>query len=204
MLAVTRVFRELDADFNLSLSPDEFVRAVALMYEFGMALEPPHKILPNMERKAVLSLFRQADLTRDGSLDMNEWLVLLLLLAPSMLSLITAHAATPAGAPLTDWRKLRPDAALPSPAPPTLAAASTTTGQRRRATRCCGNLEIGPKTGKRPSMWRPAGRPEVARLVTLLRLNQPAVAYLAPWYFCHSFVFVCHVFLWCRIVPFLV
>lgn len=183
VLAVTRVFRELDADFNLSLSPDEFVRAVALMYEFGMALEPPHKILPNMERKAVLSLFRQADLTRDGSLDMNEWLVLLLLLAPSMLSLITAHAATPAGAPLIDWLKLRLGRS-------TAVAGSSdagsglddyrTTQTRDEMLRSLRDAAKPKDKERRPSMWRPGmDDPEVARLVQRcleLGTNQPSLS----------------------------
>lgn len=181
VLAVTRVFRELDADFNLQISPDEFVTAVALLYEFGVALEPPHKVLPNMERRAVLSLFRQADLTGDGALDLNEWLVLLLLLTPSMLSLITAHAATPAGAPLIDWLKLRLGR--------TTAAGGTTGGSpgasssgvdashspQTRDEMLRGSIKEAAartkgKATQPPPMWRPGMEdPEVARLIRRLQ-----------------------------------
>ena len=177
VLAVVRVFRELDADFNLALSPDEWVRAVALLYEFGMALEPPHKILPNLERKAVLSLFRQADLTKDGALDINEWLVLLLLLAPSMLSLITAHAATPAGAPLIDWLKLRlgrTGSGLEDD-----DATSQTRDEMLRSLKDAARPK-GKATPGQPSMWRPGMEdPEVARLVRRcmeLGTNQPSLS----------------------------
>ena len=72
-LAAARVFRELDADFNCALTPDEYLKAMALFADFGAGLQPPQRPVNNVARAELMQLFGLADLNKDGKLDFNEW-----------------------------------------------------------------------------------------------------------------------------------
>lgn len=56
---------------------------------------PPTPPVSNVEQ-----LFALADLNKDGKLDFNEWLLMLMLLAPTLFALFQQHAASPCGSRL--------------------------------------------------------------------------------------------------------
>ena len=62
---------------------------------FGAVQRPPTPPVFNVEQ-----LFALADLNKDGKLDFNEWLLMLMLLAPTLLALFQQHAASPCGSRL--------------------------------------------------------------------------------------------------------
>ena len=86
-----------DTDFNCQLSRNEFLRGICLLEEYGALQRPPMTPIPNVEQ-----LFALADINKDGNLDFNEWLLLLFLMAPSLLSLVQQHAASPWDSRLLD------------------------------------------------------------------------------------------------------
>ena len=72
-----RMMRELDLDHGGSLGQEEFIRGMRLVLDTCGSLTPPLLTTMVKDSKRLLRIFEDYDLNKDGSIDVNEWMLMI-------------------------------------------------------------------------------------------------------------------------------